>query len=101
MIVVSVTVHVRPEHVDDFIAATIKNHEGAIEESGCLRFDVCQASGDPARFLLYEVYESEEAVDAHKETEHYQTWRDSVADWMARPREGVKHSVIRPGRDGW
>jgi len=96
MVVTCVTVYVKTEHIDEFIAATVKNHEGSIREPGNLRFDVLQFTDDPSRFLLYEAFESEEAAKAHKQTEHYLAWRYTVADWMERPREGVPFKVIRP-----
>jgi len=46
--------------------------------------------------MLYEVYENEAAAVAHKETAHYQRWRDTVADWMAAPRKGVKYDSRFP-----
>lgn len=96
MIVTSVTVYVKKEHIKDFIEATLENHNNSINEPGNLRFDVLQSSVDETRFLLYEAYESEEASLLHKKTEHYLKWKDKVADWMAKPREGVAHSVIAP-----
>ncbi|MFQ5655515.1 MAG: antibiotic biosynthesis monooxygenase [Planctomycetota bacterium] len=96
MFVTCVTVFVKEPHVDDFIAATRANHEGSIGEPGNLRFDVLQCRDDPTRFLLYEAYESEEAARAHKDTPHYQEWRETVAGWMARPREGIPHEVLLP-----
>jgi autoinducer 2-degrading protein len=102
MIVTAVTVHVKPEYIDDFIEASVKNHKGSIQEPGNLRFDVLQCTTDPARFLLYEAYESEEAAAAHKKTRHYLEWREKVADWMAQPREGIPHKVICPAdRSMW
>jgi (4S)-4-hydroxy-5-phosphonooxypentane-2,3-dione isomerase len=102
MIVTSVTVHVKKEHIDDFIAATRENHENSINENGNLRFDVLQCIDDPCRFLLYEAYETEETVSAHKETAHYLKWKQSVEPWMAMPRQGIKHKVIAPTRkDMW
>ena len=100
MIVTCVTVYVKEEHIEDFIAATIQNHEGSIREAGNLRFDVLQCRDDPARFMLYEAYRSEEAAAAHKKTEHYKSWRDTVAPWMEKPREGIAHKVIRPSDAG-
>jgi len=100
MIVTCVTVHVKEGRQDAFVQATIRNHEASVKEPGNMRFDVLQCRDDPLRFLLYEAYESEEAARAHKETGHYKTWRDTVADMMARPREGVAHRVIRPAERG-
>ncbi|MBF0609067.1 MAG: antibiotic biosynthesis monooxygenase [Candidatus Magnetobacterium sp. LHC-1] len=96
MIVTSVTVWVKSEHVDDFIAATRANHEGSVKEPGNMRFDVLQGINDPTQFLLYEAYESEEAAAEHKNTAHYKTWRDTVEPWMAKPRQGVPHRVVSP-----
>ncbi|MBN1443748.1 MAG: antibiotic biosynthesis monooxygenase [Planctomycetes bacterium] len=96
MIVTCVLVRVKPDRVDEFIQATIRNHEASIQEPGNLRFDVLQSTEDPTRFTLYEAYESQEAAAAHKQTPHYIQWRDAVADWMAEPRVGKPHGVIRP-----
>ncbi|HPA87569.1 MAG TPA: antibiotic biosynthesis monooxygenase, partial [Bacteroidales bacterium] len=51
---------------------------------------------DPSRFMIYEAYESEAAVAAHKETPHYLKWRDTVKDMMAEPRYGIKYYIIEP-----
>lgn len=96
MIVTTVMVQVVPEHIDDFIRATIVNHQAAIEEPGNMRFDILQSEQDPGRFMLYEAYESKELAAAHKETEHYKIWRDTVADWMAEPRQGITYYGIKP-----
>jgi len=94
MYVVSVTVFVSEPHVREFIDATLDNARNTRQESGNVRFDVCQAVDDPTRFLLYEVYQSADAFKAHQQTEHYLRWRETVADWMAQPRQGVKHDSI-------
>jgi len=96
MFVTTVMVHVKSEHIDDFIEQTLPNHEASIEEVGNLRFDILQSQEDPTRFLLYEAYESREAAAAHKETEHYKRWRERVAEWMAEPRQGIVYNGIRP-----
>ena len=96
MVVYVVEVYVKEGHIEDFKKATIKNHKNTRKESGNLRFDVLQSREDPERFTLYEVYKSEADVTAHKETSHYLEWRETVADWMAQSREGIKHKVIAP-----
>lgn len=96
MIVACVHVKVKPEFVQQFIEATRLNHENSVQEPGNLRFDICQSPDDPSTFLLYEAYESAEAAAAHKETQHYFTWRDTVADWMAEPRHADKYNILFP-----
>ena len=96
MHVTLVHVHVKPEHVDDFVAATRGNHEGSVREPGNLRFDVHQSADDPTRFLLYEIYATAEDAAAHKRTPHYLAWRERVADWMATPRQGIAYRAVFP-----
>jgi len=96
MYVVCVTVHVKPEHIAAFAAATETNARSTREEKGNFRFDVLQSLADPAHFLLYEVYESEAAFQEHQKTAHYLSWRDVVSDWMAEPRSSVKCAAVFP-----
>ena len=96
MLVNVVTIHVKPEHISEFLAATVDNHTGTRLEPGNHRFDVLQSAEDPGRFLLYEAFASPEAVDAHRKTAHYQVWRAKVDAWMAKPRELVSHRIIAP-----
>lgn len=96
MHVTLVHVHVKPECLDDFIAATRANHEHSVREPGNRRFDVLQSPADPTRFVLYEAYASEADAATHKQTPHYLKWRDTVAGWMAEPRQGVRYEGLYP-----
>jgi len=96
MQVTVVHVHVKAEHVADFIEASRLNHESSIQEPGNFRFDVLQMQDDPTRFILYEAYETEAHAKAHKTTPHYLSWRETVADWMASPREGIAFQCLYP-----
>lgn len=89
-----VYIQVTPEARDAFIAATHKNREASIQEPGNLRFDFLQSKDDPNHFVLYEAYVSDVAASAHKETQHYLTWRETVAPMMAQPRQGVGYHAL-------
>jgi len=91
-----VHVHVKPQHLEPFLAVTRDNHDGSRREPGNLRFDVLQSEDDPTRFVFVEVYRDAEAAAAHKSTPHYLTWRDTVKDWMASPREGQRYLALAP-----
>ena len=101
LLVVHVHVHVKPECVEAFRAATLENARHSVQEPGIARFDVIQQSQDPARFILVEVYRTPQAPAQHKETAHYATWRDTVAEMMAEPRTAVKYSNVFPADEGW
>ncbi len=96
MIVRIITVHVKPEFTEAFEVETVKNHEGSVGEAGVLRFDVLRDGEQRGRYILYEVYRDQAAVDAHKETEHYERWKTAVADMMAKPRESTSCEVVAP-----
>ena len=96
MRVTLVHVHVKPEHVEEFAAAILRNHAGSVREPGNLRFDVLQSAEDPSRFVIYEVFRSAEDVARHKTTPHYLAWREAVEGWMASPREGKPYRLLAP-----
>lgn len=102
MIVRLIRVSVKSDSVAAFEAATQLNHVGSLNEPGVLRFDVLRNPDQPGVYLLYEVYASQQAADAHKETTHYTEWKETVADMMARPRESETFDVVAPKReDAW
>jgi quinol monooxygenase YgiN len=101
MLIVHVHAHVKPQFVEAFREATLENARHSVQEPGVARFDVIQQGDDPARFILVEVYRTPEAPAQHKETAHYQVWRDRVAEMMAEPRTSVKYSNVFPADEGW
>jgi quinol monooxygenase YgiN len=101
MLIVHVQIHVKPESVEAFKEATIENARCSSRELGIARFDCCQQSDDPTRFVLVEVYKTAEATAAHKETKHYLAWRDKVAPMMSEPRTSLKFTNIFPDDSGW
>lgn len=96
MHVTLVHVHVKPEHIQEFIAATRANHAASVQEPGNRRFDVLQDPQDASRFVLYEAYATANDAAAHKQTAHYARWRDQVAEMMAEPRQGVPMIGLYP-----
>jgi len=101
MLVVHVHVHVKPEYVEVFKQATIANAQASSKEPGIARFDFAQQQDDPTRFVLVEAYRTAEAPAAHKETRHYQAWRDTVAPMMTEPRTSVKFGNVFPNDVNW
>lgn len=101
MLIVHVHVHVKPEYIEAFKAASIENAQSSVLEPGVVRFDVLQQQDDPSRFVLVEIYRTEEDPARHKETAHYLKWRDTVAEMMAQPRGSVKYTAIFPDESQW
>ena len=101
MLIVHVHVRVKPEYIEAFRQASLKNAAASVQEPGIARFDVVQGQDDSTCFVLVEAYRTAEAPAKHKETAHYQAWRDAVAPMMAEPRSSVKYTNVFPADGGW
>jgi len=94
MFIYIVHISVKPEFVEQFKAETLANAQGTMNEPNNYRFDVLQQSDDPTKFVLYEVYADESALEEHRQTPHYAHWKSAVEPWMAEPRRAVKYSEL-------
>jgi quinol monooxygenase YgiN len=101
MIIVHVHVHVKPDFVEAFQAATLENARNSVREPGVVRFDVVQQDDDPGRFVLVEIYRMADDPARHKATAHYAAWRDAVESMMAEPRRSVRYHAIFPELAAW
>ena len=101
MLIVHVFAHVKADQIEAFRQASLENAFKSVQEPGIARFDIIQQQDDPMRFVLIEVYRTEEDPAKHKETNHYKKWRDIVADMMAEPRTSIKYTNLFPDETGW
>ena len=101
MLIVYVHIHVKEDQVEAFKEASLENAGNSVQEPGVARFDVVQQQNDPMRFVLVEVYRTADDPARHKQTPHYQKWRDTVTDMMAEPRTSVKYTNVFPNEQGW
>jgi quinol monooxygenase YgiN len=78
MLALFVDLRARPDVRDAFVAALRLQAETSLEaELGCLRFDVCEDVEDADHFLVYEIYEDEEALRLHRLTDHFARWSEA------------------------
>ena len=101
MLIVQVFVHVKPDSVEAFRAASLENARHSVQEPGVVRFDVIQQEDDPTRFALIEIYRTPEDPARHKETAHYAAWREAVEPMMAEPRHSLKYRPLFPEAALW
>ena len=92
-----------PGSAEKFHLETLENAKNSILEKNVSRFDYLKRidSEESDDFLLIEVYRQDDAPAAHKETSHYNKWRDAVADSMAVPRAATKFRTLFPPFDHW
>jgi quinol monooxygenase YgiN len=101
MFIVHVFIHVKADQVEAFKAVSVENARNSLQEPGVARFDLIQQADDPTRFVLVEVYRTPEDGPKHKETFHYNRWRELAEPMLAEPRTRVIYSNVFPAEDGW
>jgi len=101
LLLVHVDIEVLREQLDAFLTATEKNAVASRDEPGIVRFDVLSDRADPTHVVLVEIYRDDAAAAAHKDTAHYQRWRDTVAPMMARPRQATRYVNTSPDDAAW
>ena len=101
MHIILVHIHIKPEAIEEFKIATTENARNSVKETGIVQFDCLQQAEDPSRFTLIEVYRTSNDQLIHRETKHYQVWRDTVGDMQVEPRQGIKYRNIYPEDSDW
>jgi quinol monooxygenase YgiN len=101
MYIVHIQVHVKPDQIEAFKAATLENARNSLQEPGVARFDVIQQADDPTRFVLVEVYRTADDPARHKETAHYNRWREIAESMLAEPRTRTIYANVFPDEEDW
>ena len=89
-----VYIDVKPDCVDKFAEVCVYNHDNSRKEAGNIRFDVLQDKDNPTKFMLYEVFEDDDAIAFHKTTEHYKKWAETAEECMASPRSKTSVNAL-------
>ena len=83
MIALVVSVRVRADKLERFLAAITENAERTFtDEPGCRRFDVTVDENDPGHFFLFEVYDDEAAFQKHTTMDHFATVNSTIETWV-------------------
>ena len=101
MYIVHVHIRVKPESIEEFKVVSLENAQNSIQEPGIARFDVLQQSDDPTHFELIEVYRTLQDTTKHKETAHYNKWRELAEPMLAEARTRTVYSNIFPADQDW
>ena len=93
MFVLQVNIRIKPENVDAFMRKALDNAREARKEPGCKQFDVLVDPKDSAKVMLYEVYNDEQAFEAHQQTAHFKKYvAEAVPLLASRERQVWKRA---------
>ena len=87
--IVFATFRPRPEKVDDLRATLDTMVEQTRQEPGCEVYDLYRSGDEEVRFHLFERYRDADALQAHRDSEHYKNYRAELQekDLLAHPIE--------------
>lgn len=82
MIVIAGSVAVRPERRDEAIRIARTMAAATRQESGCVTYRFSVDVDDPNTLLLFEEWETEEALGRHFQTPHMEAFRAALPDLL-------------------
>jgi quinol monooxygenase YgiN len=74
MICLAVTFVIQPGHEDEAIDLFAKATAATRTEPGCRMYLAHRSTTDPRRFFLYEQYDDQAALDAHRASPHFERY---------------------------
>ncbi len=85
MIIVAGTILVKPEKYADAVAAMSAMSAETQKEVGCISYQFYEDITTPNKFLVYEIWESTDALKAHSQSAHMAVLRTQLPDVVAAP----------------
>ena len=82
--IISAQVFIKSDKVDAFIASTKDLIEKSRAEAGCVSYSLYQDPQDKTRFLFFEEWKNQEAVDFHFSTEHFKKFGDVLNECASK-----------------
>jgi quinol monooxygenase YgiN len=70
----AVELDIAPDQIGAYMAAIRENGAATIREPGCHQFSIAVQAANPNHVFLYEVYDNEAALKAHRETDHFKKY---------------------------
>ena len=71
-----------PSEMPKFLEAIKENAANAVKEPGCREFNVSVLANRPNHVFLYEVYDNEAALNAHRATDHFKKFAAATANMV-------------------
>jgi autoinducer 2-degrading protein len=97
-----VKLRMKAEYREQFLEQMLADAIGSeTTEPGCLSFNVVRDNADPNVLHLFEVYQDDNAVEAHKRTPHFLKWLETTKEWLAGPIEVTRCTTVYPPARAW
>lgn len=93
MIVIAGSVAIRPEQRAEATRAALAMARATCAEPGCITYRFAADLADPDTFLVFEEWESDEALARHFQSEHMRVFREQLPKLVAGPARIARYTV--------
>ena len=78
----AVDLRITPEKLNDFLAAARENASSTVKEPGNVAYAISQSSDDPNSVFLFEVYKDAQAIQVHRNSDHFKKYMEATKDMV-------------------
>jgi quinol monooxygenase YgiN len=98
MLVISGTMTFRKDRLDEAHRQAMLIMSQSATEPGCKTYELSAKLSDPLSFRLFEEWDNPEALTAHFQTPHFQTFSGALPSLLATPPHFLRYEIanVRP-----
>jgi len=78
----AVDLDIAPDQMAKYLEAIKENGAASVKEPGCREFNIAVLADNPNHVVLFEVYDNEAALNAHRNTDHYKKYQATTANMV-------------------
>jgi (4S)-4-hydroxy-5-phosphonooxypentane-2,3-dione isomerase len=78
----AVDLDIAPDQMAKYLDAIKENGAASVKEPGCREFNIAVLANNPNHVVLFEVYDNEAALNAHRNTDHYKKYQATTANMV-------------------
>jgi quinol monooxygenase YgiN len=97
MLVIAGSISIDPEKRDGAIEAATHMMQETRKEPGCISYTFSADLADPGRFLVFEEWESQDALDAHFKAPHMAAFQGKMGGFGVREMKVQRYEVSSVG----
>ena len=91
--IIAAKIYISPGHIDEFKELFRELIHFTLQEPGCTGYELFQDPYDPTRFLVFETYVDQAAVEAHFAAPYFEEYGEKIGRLAYKPAEIVVYDV--------
>lgn len=95
MIILNAKITVKPDKREEVISKMQDLIKATREEPGCVNYELYASTEDENVLMMFEKWESRDALDSHIETEHFKAFGEEIGIYLAKEMEIDAYSAER------